>query len=269
MKSIRPVLWLALLGTIALAVLWYTNKDTEKQYPEENVVEQLPGAEKVVKKEFKKENDYTTIAIEYPYITEASADFNTQILALVSARADEQLKDSEENWKARFETSTAQDPVPEIPAKDDRFQMYGMFDVIQANDTYVSVLFKLGAFTGGAHGYEDLISYNYNVKEKKVVTLKDLFPNDRNYLETISFNSRKDLVGELVPGVVATKTFEELTYVNPDDQFALQMIYDGTDPIEDNFSTFTFTDDAITVYFQQYQVAAYAAGQPEVIIPRK
>lgn len=268
MKSIRPVLVFALLGTIILAVLWYKHKNTEEPYIEgDNTT--LPITERVVKKEFNKENDYTTIAIEYPYIRDASDDFNAQILNFITERADEQLKDSEENWKARFETSTPQDPVPEIPAKDDRFQMYGMFDVIQANDTYVSILFKLGAFTGGAHGYEDLISYNYNIKEKKPVTLKDLFSNDANYLETISFDSRKDLVKQLVPGVVATKTFDELKYSNPDDQFALQMIYDGTDPVEDNFNTFTFTQDAITLYFQQYQVAAYVAGQPEVVLPRK
>jgi hypothetical protein len=40
----------------------------------------------------------------------------------------------------------------------------------------------------------------------------------------------------------------------------------GTEPIEDNFKTFTFTGDSIKIYFAQYQVGPYVMGMPEVEI---
>ena len=43
----------------------------------------------------------------------------------------------------------------------------------------------------------------------------------------------------------------------------------GTDPNNpDNFSTFLINKDSITFYFPQYQVAAYALGSFEVVMPR-
>jgi hypothetical protein len=38
----------------------------------------------------------------------------------------------------------------------------------------------------------------------------------------------------------------------------------GTEPVEDNFKTFTFTKDGIKIYFAQYQVGPYVMGMPEV-----
>jgi hypothetical protein len=46
------------------------------------------------------------------------------------------------------------------------------------------------------------------------------------------------------------------------------MISDGTAPDADNFGTFTFTPNTITIYFQQYQVGPYSIGMPTVTIPR-
>ena len=53
------------------------------------------------------------------------------------------------------------------------------------------------------------------------------------------------------------------------DDFMIGMLDEGTDPTKpENFQNFTITDNAIIIYFQQYQVAPYVYGEQEVILTR-
>ena len=110
-----------------------------------------------------------------------------------------------------------------------------------------------------------LISYNYDVMNKKEVDLVDLFPNDPNYLKTISDFSRKDLTIQFKKRL-EVKTKADLQ--NFQDS-VMPMLTDGTTPTIDNFSVSTFTPDNITFYFNQYQVAPYAMGGSTVVMSRK
>jgi len=49
--------------------------------------------------------------------------------------------------------------------------------------------------------------------------------------------------------------------------YVKEMIDMGTEPKEDNFKNFTISQDKIiTIYFPQYQVAPYAAGEQKIEI---
>ena len=193
---------------------------------------------------------YTTFDVFYPQFKNASSLFNEKIEDLVMGEIANHSKISEENWKGRYNTRAPGEKISEFPPNDEKYSLSISWVPIQLNKNFISGLLVFSGYVGGAHGYENVISLNYNVKNQKKITLADLFPDDPQYLKTISEFARKDL--RLQFG----KNVEE------------DMLLAGTTPEQINFNVFTFTDDKITFYFNQYQVAPYAMGQSSVSMPR-
>src|SRR3990167_3163866 len=52
--------------------------------------------------------------------------------------------------------------------------------------TVLSILFESEYFTGGAHPWHELDTFNYNVKNKQFLKLNDLFKPNSDYLKLIS-----------------------------------------------------------------------------------
>lgn len=218
-----------------------------------------------IEKTYTTPDKYTVFKVTYPQFKNTSAEFNKKITDQVNAGIAQQQKDSADNWKARFDTQSKGENIPQYPKEADKFYFDVSWKPTQENNQFISIILTVSAFEGGAHGYETLTSYNYDVLNKKEVTLVDLFPNDPSYLTTISNFSRKDLMIQFRQRLeVKTKTDEQ----NFQDT-VVPMLTDGTTPIADNFNVFTFTPDAVTIYFNQYQVAPYSMGESSVIMPRK
>lgn len=215
-------------------------------------------------------NTYVKFEVKYPSFKDASLDFNSQIETLVKTQMDDHVKISEENWQARYDTQGEGENIPRVPIKDeDKFSFFSDFTIIQSNPTYISFVLKYGGFSGGAHGYENVVSFNYDVKNQKMVMLQDLFLNDSNYLVSISNASRELLIKQF-----AVVTEEDKKNFDPEAlkeyvDNIVTMINSGTDPIKENFTIFTFTPDKVKIYFSQYQVGPYAIGMPEVEVDRK
>ncbi len=215
-------------------------------------------------------NAYVKFDVEYPYFTKADENFNASIENLIKKQIDEHMVASQENWKARYDTQVEGDNIPITPNKEeDKFSFFSDFEIVQSNSTYISFVLKYGGFSGGAHGYENITSYNYDVINQRLVELKELFSNDPEYLKTISIKSREYLKKQF-----ATTSEEDKKNSDPEAlkeyvNNMVSMIEDGTEPIEENFSVFTFTGNKIKIYFGQYQVGPYVIGMPEVEIDRK
>ncbi|OGI90415.1 hypothetical protein A2911_01600 [Candidatus Nomurabacteria bacterium RIFCSPLOWO2_01_FULL_40_15] len=164
-------------------------------------------------------------------------------------------KKIEETVLGYFSAQVPGDDYTESPPEEysprEKYEFNSSWTPVQVNESFISFLLRFGGYTGGAHGYSSLTSFNYDVKNQKEIALRDLFPSDPNYLKTISGYARKDL--RLQFG----KNVEE------------DMLLAGTELDEINFSVFTFTGDEITFYFNQYQVAPYSMGQFTVTMPRK
>jgi hypothetical protein len=203
-------------------------------------------------------SDYVTINAKYPYFPQASAEFNTQVETVVKKVITDQKESAEDNWKARYETRVPGEDITAKPAtEEDKWPLMADFTTVQSNANYISYVFEYSGYSGGAHGYANKVSFAYDVKNDKILTLKDLFPNDPNYLKTVSDASRADLKKQYV-----VMNDEE------DTSTLVSMIEDGTQPKEENFSVFTFTPTTITLYFGQYQVGPYVLGMPEVELSR-
>lgn len=210
----------------------------------------------VVIKTYNVPNNYVDFDVSYPQFKNASAAFNKKIEDLIVTSAIDHQKNAEENWKARIETATSDSPVSKFP--DEKMSFYTTWEPVQVNQNIISILIRYGGFSGGAHGYENLVSFNYNTVTNKEIPLSSLFTNNTKYLASVSEYTRADL----------KKQFIKQAEINTLDGTMTSMLEEGTKPILSNFSTFAFTPDEIIFYFAQYQVAPYVFGEPQVVMPR-
>jgi len=213
---------------------------------------------------------YVTFDVKYPHFNNVDTSFNSNIENLLQTKIEDHKKISEEYWKARYDTQTEGENFPKVPATDaDKLNFSSDFTIIQSNSSYVSFVFKYGGFSGGAHGYENIVSFNYDVKNNRIIELKDLFLNDPEYLTFLSDTSRKYLKNQLTSISEEEKDNSDPEALKEYIDNMISMIDSGTEPNIENFSVFTFTPDKIKIYFAQYQVGPYVIGMPEVEINRQ
>lgn len=282
----RKVYYFLLLATVVLAGVYVFNTYFRTKNVEAPVLPHLADTQAiqvglvnplyVKNQKIIQDNKYTTIDIEYPEFTNIDARENRKIIDFYTKFIAEHTIISKENLQARFETDSQNTGKPfstQTILEEEKFPAYGGYSLSQVNDDFISVLFSYGAFQGGAHGFQDLMTFNYDVKNKKILSLADILKDTKieqtNVLEFLSEESRKQLLKKFAPEVEYKKSVDDLVYDADTYGFIIGSIYVGTEPIPENFTIYTFTPDALTIYFGQYQVASYADGIQEVVIPLK
>jgi hypothetical protein len=192
--------------------------------------------------------------IVYPYFDNADQSFNDLIANTAKQTWDEFKQMTTENWKALKDTEFANQKTGDNPEQPFEFDL--SCDIVQQTDKYISFVMRFGGYPGGgAHGYQNLITFTYDVANKKVIKLGDLFPTNPDYLKTLSEYSRKQLTNKL------SQDSQDKEYLNN----IKSMIEMGTEPTDDNFKNFTISkDNILTIYFGQYQVAPYASGEQRI-----
>ncbi len=268
---------IVLLTTIILVsfFLFYQNwkiyKETEI-YDEQSVVltEEIVMPSTFETKVLNITNPYAKYDIKYPYFKNADNDFNLNIENLIKTQIEDHKIISGENWQARFNTQLEGENIPVSPVtEEEKFSFISDFIIIQSNSNYISFILKFGGFSGGAHGYEKNVSFNYDIKNQKIIELKDLFKNNPEYLITLSDASREYLKNQLATVTEEDRESSSEEAIKEYVDNIVGMIEIGTEPIIENFSIFTFTPDKIKIYFAQYQVGPYSIGMPEFEINRK
>lgn len=221
-------------------------KDDDNLYfiATEQIIEFTNGV-KLIDKNFKQENKAKRSTIEntYPEITgvdaATAAKFNAAVKKIVDGANDDYRKS-----------------VAEFTAADIKSLPGGMglsnevsYDVALANDDVVSLIFYNYNFMGGAHGSTSSTTFNYDLKNNRELKLADVFEPNSNYLKELSDYSIADLkprVGEMT-----------------DDEWLSK----GAAADAENYRSWNLTKKGLQVTFDQYQVAAYAAGPQTVIVP--
>jgi len=130
-------------------------------------------------------------------------------------------------------------------------------DEVSAENNIVSVLLETSEFQGGAHPNKLLNSFNFDSYSQKFVKITDITGMS---LKEISALARKQLKAKLITG-------KNLT--NDEKLWLEQMIDDGTEPQERNFSTFLCKKNEVIIYFEPYSVAPYVYGTQTVSIQRR
>lgn len=100
---------------------------------------------------------------------------------------------------------------------------------------------------GAAHPSHQAASVTFDLESGKFLSLGDLFKEKSDYLTVISN--------------YAVKKLNALEYTDA------EWVRTGAGPDSANFSTFFLSSDTLTIYFNEYQVAPYAAGPQQVGIP--
>ena len=124
-----------------------------------------------------------------------------------------------------------------------------------ASDELVSVEFGFGGYYAGAahpNSYTEVI--NYDAKNGKILKLADLFKPGAKYLQAVSSYAIKDL-----------KTQAKSQGANS--MLTAESIQEGAGPQIKNFRSWTVARKGLALTFDSYQVAPYAAGPQEVLIP--
>ncbi len=114
----------------------------------------------------------------------------------------------------------------------------------------ISILIDSYIFTGGAHGYGSVTYINLNPKTGKRLTNKSLFKNMKafeSYAERVFRSKHKILENE---SINSTGFFFE------NDKFSLP-------------ENIGFTDSAIILYYNPYEISSYADGPIELKIPKE
>ncbi len=124
---------------------------------------------------------------------------------------------------------------------------------ISSGGKTIGVLWAVYEFLGGSHGVLNLETRIYSVsplkdgkRNVKPVLLSDLFRNVRSALEIFSSFSREELLRQ---------------------GFNPSMVEPGTTPVAENFKLFLLNDQGLTLFFEPYQVAAWADGTIRLNIP--
>ena len=117
--------------------------------------------------------------------------------------------------------------------------------VINAGHDILSVMFVNFFYLGGAHPGSYHWSVNYDFSTGQKLTLDDLFIPGSPYLERIS--------AYCIP---------ELT-----EKLEFDIWEDGAVPTPENYQVWALTSEGVLIIFDEYQVAPYAAGPQQVIVP--
>jgi len=139
-------------------------------------------------------------------------------------------------------TGFAKEAPPPLPETTGNFA-YVNYQVINASNDLLSILFDVSIYTGGAHPNTVHIPLNFDLNTGKVLTYDDVFK----------------------PGVDAVSTLaaiasEELTRTNR------LMFPEGAEPRPENYQVWSFDFNGLLITFDQYQVMPYAAGSQTVAI---
>lgn len=116
---------------------------------------------------------------------------------------------------------------------------------------YISIVFYIETFMGGAHPSHDIKTINYNIDKNKIITIEDIYEKNKNILNKFSIYSREKLLKE-----------EKYS-----DNNIKSMLLEGTKPTLDNFKNFSYTEDGFKIYFNYYQIAPYYYGSSVIAVP--
>ena len=155
------------------------------------------------------------------------------------------FKSSAQKTRRELENASAKKLPP--------FEYAAACDSIIVSDKYISMLFTVYRYEGGAHGETQLDSITYDKALKKEVSIteasglsvKDIATKCKDY-----FTKRLNYGGN---GAEAQKARTD-------------WIAEGTIPEASNYQTFTYDGKTLTVYFEPYTVAPYSEGVQKVTI---
>lgn len=125
------------------------------------------------------------------------------------------------------------------------------FEVFQHTTGYYSFVIHVDMYTGGANGLSETKVFRLHSQSGQMLTMNDLLGDNEKSLVKLATKVRETITSD-----------KQLRAHLLQEQFA-----DRTSPTWDNYSNFALKKDSIEFYFNEYEIAAGAAGSPIASIP--
>lgn len=213
-------------------------------------------------------------------------------LALEDAAAQEKIQadldalyNAFDSWAqntADYATSDLADRAELSTVGDDSYEFtpysaYLHFTVARADDTVISLVVDYEGYSGGAHGWDNRFTRNYNAKTGERVTFDALGDGFREKAEALVLAQVDSAVEDSSASCFFEDYDKEIPYVVADgterQADVLERVY-GTDAIgadtEDYMEpTFYFSAEGVEFVAGEYVMKPYAAGIIEFTVPYK
>ena len=184
-----------------------------------------------------KNTEYINSIINVPIIITSNKDIEKYI-------NDKIRKDIMEFYdKSKIE---AKNYLSSLPNLDEKFVANVDFEVKKNSDNILSINVRYYKYSGGAHGYYEDISYNLDMRSGKLLNLSELFKDGSDYKKVIDDEIRRQ-IENIIKNDKEYEGVYQFNGIKPNNKFYIQ-------------------DDNIVIYFDLYEIAPYAAGQPEFLI---
>ena len=189
---------------------------------------------KVVDKIYKSKNNYLDINVIIPQLTGMSDKKQEDLV-------NDKIIKWTENWINEVK-QTADEYFKDKTAPLMPYQLYARYKLTNNSDI-ISFYIDYYQFSGGAHGITNRIAYNIEESTGMEMQLKDIFKGDY-----------KDVINKEISKQISK---------DPDRYFTGK---DGFNGIGDN-QNFYIKNSKLVIYFGLYEIAPYASGISEFIIP--
>ena len=244
-------------GTVEIKGDW-SKPNSEKKTAfslQQEPIEFSNGAE-IIAKQIKEKNKKLKyeITAAYPQLTGVAdpnyEKFNQLVRGLISRKTSDFRK--EMTPSAEDELAPDENPVIDESLGSDINVNY---DVALAKDDLIAIQFTISSYSAGAahpNSYTEVV--NFDLKNGKSLKLADLFLPGSKYLQTLSTFCIEDL---------KKQAKAQGDYAAQDDDW----IKRGAGAELTNYDNWTITKKGLGVTFDPYQVASYAAGPQNVVVP--
>lgn len=184
------------------------------------------------------QNKYTNFNIVYPVVSGLDNEAaQTTINKALKAHANQFL-------------TAMQKQVKEAGApanKDISYEVDGGYKVTYNRNGVISFLLTDYQYLGGAHGDDVLTSMTFSLKDGKAIQLSDLLKSNSNYKQDI-----KKLIQTYIKKNAETEGL------------SLEQFNDLSKSSSKYLENYYLTDSGFTIFFQKYDIAPGAAGNPKI-----
>lgn len=224
---------------------WKKAKNDPKTLPFELAETRFDlGGMRLVLKEQNEENKKLKLTIDtaYPQLVGGDATITDTFNKTLSEFATKRVSDFKKENKAELAE------MVKDSESSPGFALDVSYHTTFADKNLISVLVWTYSYTGGAHGGATSTTFNYDLASGRMLKLADIFQPNSGYLKTIS-------------AYCITTLTKELGDVDA------EWLRTGAGPKAENYNSWNVTPDGLQITFDAYQVAAYAFGPQEVIVP--
>jgi len=187
--------------------------------------------------------------VYYPYLTsEHNLLILDQLNAYYGTKAmiymNKNVKNLYQQAMVDYEYATAN----QFPVR--QYEAYVDFVVTYNRDCILSFYFDRYEYTGGAHGSTIRTSDSWNIALSRPISLSNLFP--------VGFNIREYYINAIIKQIKQEAQNGYMNYFDDYESLVSRYL---------NLNNFYLTYEGVVIYFQQYEIAPYATGIPEFLIP--